>query len=493
MQKPLAAKAGLTFAFLAACILTLAHSVAVHAAEPQLAGPPKNAPVNAPTFQKAVPQTPVIHARGNFLALGVGKSIVVDLPRDAKDVLIANPAIANAVIRSARRAYLIGVKAGQTNIVFFDENGQQMAAYDIEVALDAVGVRAAIQRLAPSAQIKVDAIGDSIVLSGSVASPAEAQHIFDTASRMVGDPNKVVNGLTIRDREQVMLKVTVAEVQRNILKQLGVDLNGSNINIGSAVVNFDNTNPFSAQNSLLSTSNVRPSFTLPNGGTVSATIRAMEQAGVMRTLAEPNLTAISGESAKFLAGGEFPVPAGQSCDAATGQCQIQIQFKQFGVALEFTPVVLSEGKISLRVATEVSELSSEGAIRLSSVTIPALRVRRANSTVELSSGASLVLAGLLQEQTKHNINGLPGLMNLPVLGTLFKSRDYLSGQTELMIMVTPYVVRGTAQQELVRPDDGFSNPSDQSAIFLGRLNRIYGVAGTNDPKRLKGNYGFILD
>ncbi len=490
MQKPLAAKAGLTFAFLASFAAAISLLPAgLQAAEPQLAGPPKA----APTFQRVQPQAPVVHARGNFLALGVGKSIVVDLPRDAKDVLIANPAIANAVIRSARRAYLIGVKAGQTNIVFFDESGQQIAGYDIEVALDAVGVRAAIQRLAPSAKVKVDAIGDSIVLSGSVASAAEAQHIFDTAARMVGDANKVVNGLAIRDREQVMLKVTVAEVQRNILKQLGVDLNGSNINIGSAVVNFENTNPFSAQNTLLSTSNVRPSFSLPNGGTVSATIRAMEQAGVMRTLAEPNLTAISGESAKFLAGGEFPIPAGQTCDPATGQCQVQIQFKQFGVALEFTPVVLSEGKISLRVSTEVSELSSEGAIRLSTVTIPALRVRRANSTVELSSGGSLVMAGLLQEQTKQNINGLPGLMNLPVLGALFKSRDYLTGQTELMIMVTPYVVRASAQQDLARPDDGFANPSDQSAVFLGRLNRIYGVPGANEKTRLKGDYGFILD
>jgi len=489
MQKPLAAKAGLTVAFLAAFAAAAMTLPAVQAAEPQLAGPPNV----AVTSQRAQPQVPVLHARGNFLALGVGKSIVVDLPRDAKDVLIANPAVANAVIRSTRRAYLIGVKAGQTNIVFFDEAGQQIAAYDIEVALDAVGVRATIQRLAPTAQVKVDAIGDSIVLSGSVASAAEAQHIFDTAARMVGDAAKVVNGLTIRDREQVMLKVTVAEVQRNVLKQLGVDLNGSNINVGSAVVNFENSNPFSAQNTLLSTSNVRPSFTLPNGGTVSATIRAMEQAGIMRTLAEPNLTAISGETAKFLAGGEFPIPAGQSCDPTTGQCQVQIQFKQFGVALEFTPVVLSEGKISLRVATEVSELSSEGAIRLSTVTIPALRVRRANSTVELSSGGSLVMAGLLQEQTKQNINGLPGLMNLPVLGTLFKSRDYLTGQTELMIMVTPYVVKATSQQELARPDDGFANPSDQSAVFLGRLNRIYGVPNANDPKRLKGDYGFILD
>lgn len=486
MQKPLAAKAGLTFAlFAAVAAIALAAPTTLYAADPQLAGPPQATAV--------APQVPVVHRRGNFLALGVGKSIVIDLPRDAKDVLIANPAIANAVIRSARRAYLIGVKAGQTNIIFFDDNGHQMAAYDIEVALDAVGVRAAIQRLAPSAQVKVDSIGDSIVLSGTVASAVEAQHIFDTAARMVGDANKVVNGLAIRDREQIMLKVTVAEVQRNILKQLGVDLNGSNINVGSAVVNFNNVNPFSAQNSLISSSSVRPTINLPNGGTVSATIRAMEQAGVMRTLAEPNLTAISGETAKFLAGGEFPIPAGQTCDPNTGQCQIQIQFKQFGVALEFTPVVLSEGKISLRVGTEVSELSSQGAVNVGTITIPALRVRRASSTVELSSGGSLVMAGLIQEQTKHNLNGLPGLMNLPVLGTLFKSRDFVTGQTELMIMVTPYVVRASAQSELARPDDGFANPSDQSAVLLGRLNRIYGTAGANDPKRLKGNYGFILD
>lgn len=490
MQNPLAAKAGLTFAlFAAVAAIGFAIPSGLYAAEPALAGPPK-----ATAAAPVAPQYPVVHTRGNFLALGVGKSIVIDLPRDAKDVLIANPAIANAVIRSARRAYLIGVKAGQTNIVFFDDSGHQMAAYDIEVALDAVGVRAAIQRLAPTAQVKVDSIGDSIVLSGTVASAAEAQHIFDTAARMVGDVAKVVNGLSIREREQIMLKVTVAEVQRNILKQLGVDLNGSNINVGSAVVNFNNTNPFSAQNALISNnSSIRPTINLPNGGSVSATIRAMEQAGVMRTLAEPNLTAISGETAKFLAGGEFPIPAGQTCDPNTGQCQIQIQFKQFGVALEFTPVVLSEGKISLRVGTEVSELSSQGAVNLGTITIPALRVRRASSTVELSSGGSLVMAGLIQEQTKHNLNGLPGLMNLPVLGALFKSRDYVTGQTELMIMVTPYVVRASAQNELVRPDDGFANPSDQSAVLLGRLNRIYGTPGANDPKRLKGNYGFILD
>ena len=485
MTHTLAAKAGLTIAFTAAvaiATLSLPGAPRADGPQPQLVAAP----------QVPVRQAPVLNRSGAFLALGVGKSVVVDLPRDAKDVLIANPAIANAVIRSARRAYLIGVKAGQTNIIFFDEEGRQMAAYDIEVSFDATGVRAAIQKLAPNSQVRVDAIGDSLVLSGSVGSPGEAQQIFETAARLAGDVNKVVNGLTIRDREQVLLKVTVAEVQRNVLKQLGVDLNGTNVSIGSAIVNFNSTNPFSAQNQVLSPTAITPTLNLPNGGTLSATLRAMEQAGIMRTLAEPNLTAISGESAKFLAGGEFPIPAGQSCDPTNG-CQIQISFKQFGVALEFTPVVLSEGKISLRVATEVSELSSEGAIRLATVTIPALRVRRANSTVELPSGGSLVMAGLLQEQTKQNLNGFPGLMNLPVLGALFKSRDYLNGQTELMIMVTPYLVRPTAANELVRPDDGFANPSDQSAVLLGKLNRLYGVPGVNEPKRLKGDYGFILD
>lgn len=459
---------------------------ALAAAEPAQAGGPDHVGPEGPAAAAYV------HKRGNFLALGVGKSIVIDLPRDAKDVLIANPAIANAVVRSARRAYLIGVKAGQTNIVFFDSEGNQIAAYDIEVAFDSSGVRAAIQKLAPSAKVRVDSIGDSVVLSGSVASAAEATQIFDTAARLVGDANKVVNGLTIRDREQILLKVTVAEVQRNVLKQLGIDLSGSNVSIGSAVVSFNSNNPFSANGTLISNTNITPTFTLPNGGTVTATVRAMEQAGILRTLAEPTLTAISGESARFLAGGEFPIPAGQTCDT-TGQCQIQIQFKPFGVGLEFTPVVLSEGRISIRVATEVSELSNEGAIRLASVTVPALRVRRANSTIELPSGGTLILAGLLQEQTRANINGFPGLMNLPVLGTLFKSRDFVSGQTELMIMITPYIVRPTARQDLVRPDDGFANPSDQSAVLLGRLNRIYGVPGVNKPKRLHGEYGFILD
>lgn len=426
-----------------------------------------------------------------FLAIGIGKSAVVDLSADAKDVLVANPGIANAVVRSSRRAYLIGVAAGQTNVIFFDGEGRQIAAYDIEVGRDGAGVRNAMRKLMPGVNINVEPVGDSVVISGVVANAAEAQKVVEAATRLVGTVDKVVNGLIIKGKEQVLLKVTVAEINREILKQLGVDLTGTNVSIGSAVVNFNSNNPFSTQNQPISNTNLSPTFNLPKGGTINATIRAMEQSGVMRTLAEPNLTAISGETAKFLAGGEFPVPGGQSCDQ-TGICQIQIQFKQFGVGLEFTPVVLAEGRISMKVGTEVSELSAEGAIKLASITIPALKVRRASSTIELPSGGSLVLGGLLQEQTKQSINGVPALMNLPILGPLFKSRDYMTGQTELVIMATPYIVNPSAPRDLSRPDDGFADPSDPQVVFMNQLNRTYGLRGSADALA-RGNYGFIND
>src|SRR6185295_18192335 len=319
-----------------------------------------------------------------------------------------------------------------------------------------------------------DGVGEGVMLSGSVANASESQQAYDVAGRLVGGPEKVVNNLTIRGRDQVMLKVTVAEVQRDVIKQLGIDLNGS-LSYGTSVLNFNNSNPFTALGQPLVDGNaITGQFK-----TISATLRAMERAGVIRTLAEPNLTAISGESANFLAGGEFPVPGGYTCDPVTKTCQLSIQFKKFGVGLNFTPVVLSEGRISLKVMTEVSELSNENAITLvqgtSTQTIPAIKTRRAETTVEIPSGGALAMAGMNQEQTKHGISGLPGLMNLPVLGTLFRSRDYVNRQTELMVIVTPYIARAVAQKDLSRPDDGFADPSDLTAVLLGRINKIYGA------------------
>ena len=465
---------------------------------------PALTPVVASDYRVMAPLAADGQMNSRFLALGVGKSVVIDLPRDIKDVLVADPKIANAVIRSSQRAYIIGAAVGQTNIVFFDSAGQQIAAYDIAVKRDLNGVRAALRQTLPNADIQIEGVGDGVMLSGSASSPIEAQQAGELAGRLVGGVDKVVNSIVVRGRDQVMLKVTVGEVARSIIKQMGIDLS-ANMNYGTAVVNFNNSNPFTALGRPLVPNNQTGlgfGSTTVNGVTVpsvTATIRAMENAGVIRTLAEPNLTAISGESATFIAGGEFPIPGGYSCDPATHVCTTQISYKKFGISLNFTPVVMTEGRISLRVMTEVSELSNDNSFTLvqqtgNAVTIPSIRTRRAETTLEIPSGGSMAMAGLIQDQTKQAINGLPGLSQLPVLGTLFRSRDYVNSQTELMVLVTPYVVRAVAQKDLSRPDDGFAASSDPQADLLGSINRIYGVPGRVEPARnYRGTYGFITD
>jgi pilus assembly protein CpaC len=434
-----------------------------------------------------------------FLSLGIGKSVVVDLPRDVKDVLVADPKIANAVVRSSQRAYIIGGAVGQTNVVFFDAEGQQVASYDIAVKRDLNGVRAALKQTLPG--IQIEGVGESVVLTGSVSSPVEAQQAAEIAARLVGGPEKVVNSIVVRGRDQVMLKVTVAEVRRDIVKQLGVDLSAS-MNYGTAAVVFKNNNPFTASNAPLVPENGLVGAALNKTGlpSVTATLRALESAGVVKTLAEPNLTAISGESATFISGGEFPIPTGVSCQTSTSGvvsgCVQTVSFKKFGISLNFTPVVLTEGRISLRVMTEVSEVSTENSLQggAGGTTIPSIKTRRAETTLEIPSGGSVAMAGLIQEQTKQAINGLPGADQIPILGGLFRSQDYVNHQTELMVIVTPYVVRAVAQKELSRPDDGFAPASDSQSALLGRINRIYGVAARVDPvSGTQGNFGFIID
>jgi pilus assembly protein CpaC len=451
----------------------------------------------APATTSSIPSvTPKIR----FLALGVGKSAVIDLPRDVKDVLVADPKIANAVIRSPQRAYIIGSGVGQTNVVFFDADGQQIAAYDIAIKRDLNGVRAALKQLLPGAAIQAEGIGDSVMLTGSVATPVEAQQAGDVVARLTGGADKVVNSIVVRSRDQVMLKVTVAEVQRSIIKQLGIDLS-ANMNYGTSVVNFNNANPFTANNGPL-TANSLVGSAINKAGvpTVTATLRAMESAGVVHTLAEPNLTAISGESATFISGGEFPIPTGVTCQTTTagaiGQCVQTVSFKKFGISLNFTPVVLTEGRISLRVMTEVSEVSLDNALQggAGGTTIPSVKTRRAETTLEIPSGGSLAMAGLIQEQTKQAINGMPGVDQIPLFGQLFRSQDFVRNQTELMVIVTPYVVRAVAQKELSRPDDGFAPASDAQSALFAQMNRIYGVsARVEQTGNYQPNFGFIID
>jgi pilus assembly protein CpaC len=355
----------------------------------------------------------------------------------------------------------------------------------------------------PHSDVRIEGVGDGVVLSGSVTSPVDSQRATDLATRLVGDPAKVVNSLIIAGRDQVMLKVTVAEVQRNVIKQLGININGS---MGYATLVPITQNPFSASGTPISNTAIAagqfvgagvPSFST---NSINATLQAMEQAGVIRTLAEPTLTAISGETANFLAGGEFPIPAGYTCTSTPPiTCQLGISFKQFGVSLSFTPVVLSEGRISLKVLTEVSDLSNQNTLTLSqgpnsNVIIPSIQVRRSETTVEVPSGGALAMAGMIKDQTKQAINGIPALMELPVLGALFKSREYVNQKTELAVIVTPYIVHPVSPKDLSRPTDGFVDASDPAGILLGKLNRVYGTAGvTEPPHTYYGKPGFILD
>ena len=458
---------------------------------PATAAESEAAPATTSSIPSVVPKT-------RFLSLGVGKSSIIDLPRDVKDVLVADPKIANTVIRSPQRAYIIGSAVGQTNVVFFDADGQQIAAYDIAIKRDLNGVRAALKQLLPAASIQAEGVGEGVMLTGSVSTPIEAQQAGEVVARLVGGSEKVVNSIVVRGHDQVMLKVAVAEVQRSIIKQLGIDLS-ANMNYGTAVVNFNNANPFTANGGPLTGNSLIASAVNKAGlPTVTATLRAMESAGVVRTLAEPNLTAISGEAATFIVGGEFPFPTGVTCQTtaagSVGQCAPSIAFKKFGISLNFTPVVLTEGKISLRVMTEVSEISTDNSISISGVSVPSVKTRRAETTLEIPSGGSLAMAGLIQEQTKQAVNGMPGVDQIPVLGQLFRSQDYVNNQTELMVIVTPYVVRAVAQKELSRPDDGFAPSSDSQSALFAQINRIYGVPARVEPiGNYQANFGFIID
>jgi pilus assembly protein CpaC len=292
------------------------------------------------------------------------------------------------------------------------------------------------------------------------------------------------------------------------LKQFGINL-GATINAGnfSTAILTDNALPLTAAAGLgglpatgllNQTLSFLPPSLLQNSGIsgigdvgnaqIAYAIRALERAGLMRTLAEPTLTAISGESAKFLAGGEFPIPV------ADGQGGISVTFKEFGVGVAFTPTVMSEGRISLKIETEVSELSTANSIVVDRLSIPGLSKREAQSTVELPSGGSLALAGLIADDVRQNIDGLPGLKDVPVLGTLFRSRDYIKKETELVVIVTPYLVKPVGRQELGTPADGLAEATDLKGIFLGHFNRIYGHdPGVQPVGDLKGDYGFIVE
>ncbi|TIP23400.1 MAG: type II and III secretion system protein family protein [Mesorhizobium sp.] len=459
--------------------------------------------------------------------LGLNKSVVIDLPSDAYDILVANPAVADAVTRTARRIYLFGKAVGDTNIFVFGPNGEQIVSLDLAVERDVAGLEDYIRRFIPSSSITVELLNDNVVLTGTVDTPLDAKRAVDLATIFVSggeattgqysqtasggsaeagvdidNPDserrvsQIVNLLQIIGDDQVTLKVTVAEVSRSVMKQLGVNLIGDG---GSNGISWSAlSSPAYGLGKPLSQSSGLSIGT----SALQAYINAMEQSGVMKTLAEPTLTAVSGEKATFKVGGEFNLITGRtnnvSSDNQTGQTTYTNEKLEYGIGLEFQPVVLSAGRISLKVRTSVSEPTTEGATVLEGAgdlpgtTLLSIRKRLADTTVELPSGGSMMIAGLVRDDIRQAVAGLPGLTKIPVLGTLFRSRDFVRNETELVIIITPYLVKPVTRNALAKPDDNFNAASDGAGMFLGRVNRVYGTMQTDKPNgRYHGVVGFI--
>lgn len=460
--------------------------------------------------------------------LGLNKSIVIDLPRDAYDILVANPAVADAVTRTARRIYLFGKSVGETNIFVFGPNGEQIASIDLRVERDVSGLEAHLKRFLPESDIKAELINDNVVLTGTVETPLDAKRAEELATIFVtggeattgqysqtaagGDSaggvaidnpdqqrrsSRIVNMLKIIGEDQVTLKVTVAEVSRNVMKQLGVNMIGSG--------NLDGISWGAISEHSLGLGKPLSASSLSLGGSmIDAYLNAMEQAGVMKTLAEPALTAVSGEKATFRVGGEFNIVRGRDTDPDTGQTSYDIQQIEYGIGLEFLPVVLSPGRISLKIRTQVSEPTNEGSVMLEGgvgrggrgglvgSNFISIRKRLADTTVELPSGGSMMIAGLVRDDVRQVASGLPGVSKVPVLGALFRSRDFVRNETELVIIVTPYLSKPVARAALAKPDDNFNPASDGAGMFLNRVNRVYGTMKTDKPAgRYHGVVGFI--
>ncbi|MBB4404565.1 pilus assembly protein CpaC [Agrobacterium tumefaciens] len=460
------------------------------------------------------------------LNLGLNKALVIDLPEDAHDILVADPSLADAVTRTSRRIYLFGKTVGQTNIFIFGEGGREIVSLDLEVERDISGLEANIRRFIPESDIKVEIVSDNIVLTGSVRTPQDSARAVQLADAFLkggeattrnisltggdngGDAaifaerrqvSQIVNMLTIEGEDQVTLKVTVAEVSRQVLKQLG--FNGS---IGSSTSGngFEFANPSNLGNAIDGASRIASGAIGSGSLRFASYLNAMEQAGVMRTLAEPSLTAISGEQAKFYVGGDFRIAAEQdvSLDKDTNSTVVKRQMEtvDYGITLNFKPVVLSPGRISLKIETNVSEPTYEGNVvtgnygrGIPGSTYMSVRKRETSTTVELPSGGSIVIAGLVQDNVRQAMSGLPGISKIPIFGTLFRSKDFLRNETELVIIATPYLVRPVARNQIARPDDNFNPENDAAMYFMNRVNKVYGRKDQVQAAPYQGSVGFI--
>jgi pilus assembly protein CpaC len=437
-----------------------------------------------------------VPAKGPPILLEAGKGTLIRLPRPAATVFIANPDVADVQVKSPSMIYVNAKTPGETVLYAVDADDNVLLNAPIRVEHDVSRLRESLHALIPGENVAVESVDGSLVLKGNVSTALRAEKANALATSIANEAKgKVVNQLSVATPNQVNLRVKIAEVSRTVLKAFGVNWSKS---IGDT--QFNTSNPVTG-GQIASRNTITFGFGAP-GSRIEAQVDALAQEGLLTILAEPNLTATNGQPASFLAGGEFPVPVAGS--AANGIATITVAFKEFGIRLDFTPTIMDAQHVSLRVRPEVSELTNTGAVSVpitanNTVTIPALTVRRAETTLELGSGESFALGGLLSHSLEQDISKVPGLGDIPILGQLFRSSRFQKGETELVIIVTPYLVKpAPTVASLQSPTDGFVTPHDVQTIINGATYRQTLPAGEKvrvapGAQGLVGPVGFRLD
>ncbi len=436
----------------------------------------------------------VINANGTTIDMDAGKGRLIRLSRAASTVFVAEPEIADIQVKSPRLVYLFAKKPGETSLYAVDGGDRVLVNAHIRVSHNLGRLRRTLRTVLPNSRINVRSIDGAVILSGNVETASEAEEARRIAARFSPEENGVINQLAVTTPNQISLRVRIAEISREVTKTLGFNWESalSSNGWGFVLGTGRDVIPDGSTSFLRSTPDAL-GVTLSRGGiNLNVLIDALENQGLVSILAEPNLTAMNGETASFLAGGEFPIPV------AEDDGKVTIEFKKFGVSLAFTPTLLNGSRISMRVRPEVSQLTTTGSIKVNNFDIPALSVRRAETTVELGSGQSFAIGGLLQDNINNEVRRFPGLGSVPILGSLFRSNTFQRDETELVIIVTPYLVRPVDSARMAAPTDGLTMPNDTERVMEGMLyrpNTPQGESAPNAPqgRRLHGPTGFELD
>ncbi len=424
------------------------------------------------------------------VTLTQGMAKIVNVKGDIVDLMVADPSIVDVTALQSHKLYMVGTNLGSTNIMALDQQGNVISQFNVQVTLDEKPIIGLVKKLFPDESIKIDVFTDQAILSGHVSSPDVANNIRDVVAHYFGElqnlkgkPDEIImNMMTVAGEQQVTLKVKIVEASRDVLRELGIESSYSQ-NTGIGNITGDLISDVALAASPLGVADVLYNTGASGLGPIEIAIGALENRGLINTLAEPNLTAISGEQAGFLAGGEFPIPT--SLDQNGNPVY---SFKPFGVALNFRPTVLSNDRISLQLQTEVSDVSSVGG----NGSVPSFTVRRASTTVELGSGGSLMIAGLLQSDASQDLNQLPGIGDIPVLGKLVSSDEFQRNESELVVIVTAVLVKPYADQEAQAEKEIVQEAGPLAKAFANNIRKTYASLTLDDELFDDGGYGYLL-